>query len=298
MTIPVSRRALFQAAAAAPLAAASQAPLLPTVPLGKYPVSRLIIGSNPFSGYAYSLPSLAQHMRDWFTPENVEATLRSAERNGINTHQLSYLPEAIEQMAQLRESGSKLQYLVLSGGKMRDEPALIGEVAKRGPMAIVHHGGATDQRFKAGEHAKVKEFLARVRDSGVLVGMSSHLPENIAYAEEHGWDVDFYMASFHQLTRNAEETRKLTGEMGIGTSFLEGDPARMCKVIRAVKRPCLAFKILAAGRVAEKRGGLEEAFRFAFENIKPTDAVIVGVYPRFKDEVAENAAIVRRLLAS
>ena len=183
-------------------------------------------------------------MREWFTPENIAATLRSAERNGVNTHQLSYLPEAVEQMA------------------------------------------------------KVKDFFARVRDSGVLAGMSSHLPENIAYAEEHGWDVVFYMASFHQLTRSPEETRKLTGEMGIGTTFLQGDPARMCKVIRAVKRPCLAFKILAAGRMAEKRGGLEEAFRFAFENIKPTDAVIVGVYPRFKDEVAENAAIVRRLLAS
>lgn len=294
----VSRRALFQAAAAGPLLAGSPEPPLPTVRLGKYDVSRLIIGSNPFSGYAYSLPSLAQHMKEWFTPENVAATLRLAEQKGINTHQLSYLPEAVEQFGQLRSSGSKLQYLVLSGGKMRDDPSLIGEVAKRGPMAIVHHGGVTDQRFRAGEHGKVREFLQRVRDAGVLVGLSSHLPENIAYAEEKGWDVDFYMTSFHQLTRTPEETRKLTGEMGIGTTFMEGDPARMCKVIRAVKRPCLAFKILAAGRVAEKRGGLEEAFRFAFANIKPTDAVIVGMYPRFKDEVGENAAIVRRLLTT
>ena len=29
----------------------------------------------------------------------------------------------------------------------------------------------------------------------------------------------------------------------------------------------------------------------AFENIKPTDAVIVGMCPRFKDEISENAAM-------
>jgi anti-sigma factor ChrR (cupin superfamily) len=37
-------------------------------------------------------------------------------------------------------------------------------------------------------------------------------------------------------------------------------------------------------------------FRFAFEHIKPTDAVIVGMCPKFKDEIAENAGIVRKLL--
>jgi hypothetical protein len=72
----------------------------------------------------------------------------------------------------------------------------------------------------------------------------------------------------------------------------------MCRVIRTTKKTCLAFKILAAGRAAERRGGLEQAFRFAFQNIKPNDAVIVGMYPRFRDEVKENADIVRRLLTT
>ena len=86
--------------------------------------------------------------------------------------------------------------------------------------------------------------------------------------------------------------------MPVGVTFLEGDPARMCRTIRATKKTCLAFKILAAGRAAEGREGLEQAFRFAFENIKPSDAVIVGMYPRFKDKVKQNAGIVRSLLAT
>ena len=42
---------------------------------------------------------------------------------------------------------------------------------------------------------------------------------------------------------------------------------------------------------------VERAFRFALAGIKPTDAVIVGMYPRFKDEVRENTELVRRILA-
>ena len=296
MNHPVSRRTMLQSAAALPLAAASAAPLLPRVKLGKFEITRLIIGSNTFNGYAYSLPSLEQHMKEWFTAENVGRTLRLAEQNGINTHQFSYLPGAIEKFQRFQTDGGKLQWLLLGGGVMKDDLSLIAGAAKLGPMAIVHHGGVTDQRFRAGEHGKVQEFLKRVRDSGVMVGMSSHLPENIAHAEEHGWDVDFYMTCFYQFSRGRDQTRKMLGEMPVGTLFLEGDPARMCKVIRATKKTCLAFKILAAGRAAERREGLEQAFRFAFENIKPSDAVIVGMYPRFKDEVKENADIGRRLL--
>jgi hypothetical protein len=233
-------------------------------------------------------------MKEWFTPENVCAVLRKAEENGINTHQFSYHPRAMSDFKRYREEGGKLQWLLLGGGVMKDDLSLIAEAAKLGPIGIVHHGGVTDQRFRAGEHSKVQEFLKRVRDSGVMVGMSSHMPRNIEYAEERDWDIDFYMTCFYQLSRPREETRKLVGEMPLGTIFLEGDPARMCRVIRATRKPCLAFKILAAGRQAARRESLEQAFQFAFGNIKPDDAVIVGMYPRFKDEVQENAEIVRR----
>ena len=40
---------------------------------------------------------------------------------------------------------------------------------------------------------------------------------------------------------------------------------------------------------------VRQAFKFAFEHIKPTDGVIVGMYPRFFDEVSANAKYVREL---
>ncbi len=72
----------------------------------------------------------------------------------------------------------------------------------------------------------------------------------------------------------------------------------MTRVIRQTRKTCLAFKILAAGRLADPAEAREKAFRFAFENIKAQDAVIVGMYPRFKDEVRENADMVRRVLTT
>ena len=68
----------------------------------------------------------------------------------------------------------------------------------------------------------------------------------------------------------------------------------MAAVIRKVSRPCLAFKILAAGRMCGSRATLENAFEFAFANIKKTDAVIVGMFPILTDEIAEDAALARK----
>jgi hypothetical protein len=68
----------------------------------------------------------------------------------------------------------------------------------------------------------------------------------------------------------------------------------MYKVMRQTKKTCFAFKILAAGRIAD--GGLAGAFRTAFESIKPNDGIYVGVFPNRKDELKENAEIAHGIL--
>jgi hypothetical protein len=275
---------------------AAAAPLLPTIKLGKHDVTRLVVGSNPFNGYCYALPSLAAHMKEWSTPENVAKVLRSSQDNGINTWQFSYHDRAMADLKRYQGEGGTIQWFLLGGGPMKDNLDLIPQVARLGPIGIVHHGGVTDARFRAGEMPKVREFLKRVRDSGVMVGLSTHLPQVVELVEEQNWDVDFYMTCFYQFSRTEDEIRKMLGELPLGYVFLEKDPERMCRLIRQTRKTCFAFKILAAGRMADSPEKLEKAFRFAFDNIKPTDAVIVGMYPRFKDEVKENADLVRRLV--
>jgi hypothetical protein len=62
------------------------------------------------------------------------------------------------------------------------------------------------------------------------------------------------------------------------------------------RKTCFAFKIMAAGRIGDS--GADDAFRQAFASIKPTDGIFVGVFPRVKDEVRENAERVCRILRS
>ena len=71
----------------------------------------------------------------------------------------------------------------------------------------------------------------------------------------------------------------------------------MCAMIRRTRKPCLAFKILAAGRRCGSPEDVRRAFEFAFQNIKATDGVIVGMYPRYTDQISENAGLVRELAA-
>ncbi len=280
-------------AAASASTAASAAPSLPTVRIGKHEITRLILGANPFYGYSHASRMLDQHMRDWGTPENICEALREAEKNGITTFQTNGQDREMSDVERHRQQGGKLQVITLT----KDQPEEIA--ARLHPMGIAHHGEVTDVAFRSKKMDDVREFTKRVRQTGVLVGVSTHKPEVIEYIEDRGWDVDFYMGCVYNRTRTPDELRALlNGELPLPANevYLEKDPPRMFAVMRKAKRPCLAFKILAAGRMARTPAELNAAFRAAFAGIKPQDCVIVGHYPRFKNEIQENAERVRAIL--
>lgn len=295
------RRFLQSAAGAAALAshgAAQTTPALPTVKLGKFQISRLIIGANPLYGYSHCSRLLDAHLREYCTQDRVCEILRSAEQNGINTWQLHYGKREISDLKRHKAEGGKLQWVLLGMGDVMKDFTLLKEVAQTGPIGIVHHGNMTDDRFRAGETGKIRDFLKAVRDSGVLVGLSTHNPAVVDTAESQGWDLDFYMTCLYQQSRTREDLAKMLGEMPVGETYLEKDPERMFRMIRQTRKTCLAFKLLAAGRLINSPDQVAGAIRRALENIKPQDAIIVGMYPRYKDEVRENAETVRRILSA
>ncbi len=295
--MPATRRGFLMTAATAPLAAAaSAAPVLPTVEFAGHKVSRLIIGTNPMFGYSHFNGILDNLMREWMTPERRVETVLRAEQAGINTWQLHYHQGTMEMIDALKAKGSKMQMFLLSDFELHKDFSMIPAVAKRGFIGIAHHGNRTDEAFRTGQMARVQEFCKIVRSTGKMVGISTHNPEVVDFIESAGWDVDYYMTCLYRVSRTRDEARAaLNGEAPLGETFLEKDPVRMTRAIRQTKKPCLAFKILGAGRAGGGREQIETAFKFAFNNIKPTDAVIVGMFPKFKDEMAENAAIVRGL---
>jgi hypothetical protein len=193
----------------------------------------------------------------------------------------------------LRQRGSKMKFLCLHSGGAKEIQQVVEETQ---PIAKDHHGGATDKMFREGKSRQVHDFVKQSHDAGVLAGVSAHNPNNIKQIADEGWENDLFMNCFYYLTRTPEELQKMppVATVQIGYSFFSADPLRMTEVMRQVSQPCLGFKILAAGRLTQHPQEVRSAFQFAFERVKPTDGVIVGMYPRFRDEVRENAEHARR----
>ena len=151
--------------------------------------------------------------------------------------------------------------------------------------AIYHHGSVTDNLFKAGKYEELKDRLSIIRDHGMPAGLGTHMPEVVRYAQEHDWGVDFYVTSVYNLSLEQDRVSSaITGKANTGERFKEEDIPVMYKTVRSVDKPCLVFKILGASRRCGSQESVRNAFSEAFENIKDTDAVVVGVYPKNEDQ--------------
>ncbi len=261
-------------------------PQMPVINLGPHRISRLIVGSNPISGYSYLGSHTDRQMKEYFTTDNTVRFLLDCEKAGINTHQGS---ARMEYLKPLRDRGSRMNFISLSSDRLK-----IKEIINTAsPIAIVHHGGVTDRLFSEGDSMIVHDYIKAVKDTGVLAGVSAHNPDVIKQIADKGWEVDFFMTCFYYLTRkqNSEESMPTlpTGSY----VFYKNDPDVMTSVIRQVKQPCLAFKILGAGRLCSSQETVKKAFQYAFSNIKPSDGVIVGMFPWTFDEITADSQYVR-----
>lgn len=283
--------------ATAPVAAGGAAdPLLPTVKLGPHAVTRLIVGGNPVYGYSHFNRHLSRHMTDWHTPERVVELLKRCEQAGINTWQNSYADRTLQDLDRYRAAGGTMHWLCLGKPDWDRFPERIDDAAKRKPIGIAPHGALAERLHRANKLSTLTDLLKRIRDRGVLVGLSAHNPAVIELAEEKGWDVDYYMCCLYYLTRPRAEYEALLGkDLPLGEIYLRSDPPRMFRVVKAAKKPCLVYKVLAAGRRVESKAEVRTCFETALANVKPTDSLIVGMYQQFGDQVGENAALVREL---
>jgi hypothetical protein len=282
--------AALVAAQGAARAAAPTEPKLPQIQLGKHSLSRLICGANPFNAGSHLSTFVNREMRAYYTKDQILKTLRRCQEVGINCWQSGH--GNFELYRQFIDAGGQMHFLALEAGNSAAFPSL----AHGGCIGVAHHGEVTDRLFKDGKLDQVQDYLKRIRDSGMLVGVSTHMPAVVDAIESKGWDLDYYMTCVYERHRSQQDLEKLLGQapIPVGEVYLSKDPPRMFQAIRHTRRPCLAFKILAAGRLSERKQWVEQAFRDTLAGIKPGDGLIVGIYDRYSDQPAEDAELVRR----
>jgi len=266
---------------------------MPQIAFGDYALSRLILGSNPINGGSHLSRFVNVQMRRYFTAERIQETLRQCEAQGINTWQSG--PVNLEAYQTYVASGGTMHYIALASDS-EQEPDMLERLVAGGTIGVAHHGEVTDVFWKTGQIDKAREYCQRIRDAGVLVGVSTHIPDVVDHIVSAGWDVDFFMCCVYERHRSPEELKALLGHVPLPPKevYLESDPPRMYAAMRGTDKPCLAFKILAAGRLSDRPEWVEAAFETAFREIKPNDAVIVGMYPEYEDQIAINAEYARR----
>jgi hypothetical protein len=281
---------------------------MPTVRFGKYEIGRLIFGVNG-PGAHFSVKE-GMDARAWHTPERILQQNKRMEELGINCM------EAGQRFAMYNEQhGGKMLWSARgsarTGTESEQRPWVHPkEIAKRGPISIHHQGAGdngTDAWWRQGKLNVVREYCKMVRDTGVLVAVTSHRPEVFMEIESQGWDVDYYMTCLYKYGRTHSEWVKdfasnphmMPVEIGYPTegnselyggeiAFVQGDPPEMLKVVKQCKKPCWVYKLLASTRLTQRQDIVEDRFKYILSNIKSTDAVVVGMWDKYQDEFAIN----------
>lgn len=262
---------------------------LPTVPFGPTEVSRLIVGGNPLSGNSHFSQALSEEMANYFTADRIVRTLLRCQELGVTVMQSRADRHIMRVLREYHDRGGNMQWIAQTASELANLAKNVRDIAAAGAIGAYHHGSRTDSLWLGGDIDEVLPLLKLMRDVGLQVGLGTHIPEVIDYVEEQGWDIDFYMACVYNLNRSPREGAIVDGlgDMEKGP-FVDEDREEMARRILATDKTVLAFKILGAGRNSQSPEATREAFRWAFAHIKPKDAIVVGMFPKYCDQVKEN----------
>jgi hypothetical protein len=278
--------------------------LLPTVNFLGASVTRMIVGDNPQTGHSYIEDRInGEEMKAFYTPEKVLETLFVIEDAGYNTIMPLATPENLEILKKFRKLGGKLK-IIFQPYALEPLAENLPKMLELEPLAVYHQGTTTDYLTETGDLATLFANFELLKNSGVKFGIATHVPETVLRAEKEGWGADFYTFCMYNARRGrrGEMSGFITGRTKAGLIFYPEDRFTAYKVVQQVKKPFIAYKILAGGQIfsghrPEEYPAVAEKFiRETYENIKPGDVTCVGVFQRDSDQARENAQIVRRVL--
>jgi tetratricopeptide (TPR) repeat protein len=98
-------------------------------------------------------------------------------------------------------SGGQMQWIGQTASEFASLRANVAEIARYKPIAIYNHGTHTDNSWHSGKIDSIRDIVRCIKDLGLPAGIGSHIPQVIEYAEERGWETDFYMCCFYNLAR-------------------------------------------------------------------------------------------------
>jgi hypothetical protein len=241
------------------------------IQFGANKVSRLILGSNPFSGFSHQSVANDQAMQRYYTVDTIKRTIREAEALGINTLLARTDHHVMRMLLEYRDEGGTVQWFAQTCPEVGDHVACVNRAAAGGANACHIHGGVMDHLLAQGKLDEIPRVVEMIRSKGMLAGIAGHSVKVFEWAEEH-LDVDYYMCSYYNpLDRTSNPEHVAGNEEYYGQEHR----AAMTALIQHLSKPAIHYKVLAAGR-----NDPAEAFAHVARSLRPCDAVCVGVYTK------------------
>lgn len=258
---------------------------LPKGKIGKFEISRLVMGGNLIGGWAHSrdliyVPALSMAYN---TEQKIFETLMLAEKAGINTINIGFPSNPVLKKYK-QVTGSKMIVISQVAPNMEKDDyfAEIHAAMESGADILQIQGNWIDVLARDDKFDVIVKMMEKIRSEGYIAGMGAHSVEGLVLCEEKGIIPDYYMKTLHHdryWSAHPVENRTSFEVMGgcspdhnkyhdnMFCAFPEKDVA----FIERTKLPVMAFKVLAAGAIDPRDG-----FNWALQN--GADFLCVGMF--------------------
>jgi hypothetical protein len=273
-----------QPAATAPASGAGQEPF-PTGKIAGQEFSRLMMGGNLIGGWAHSreLAYVSPLMRRYNSPAKIRETLELGERNGLTAIN-TWVMDDNAQLFEHWKQGGKMKWFAQvrldAGGGFSQIQRAVDEGATG-----IHLTGDTCENLLNGDFDKIAGSVQFIRSHKCIAGVAAHDLRVIVECEKQKLDVDFYQKTLHTHDYFTAAAPDATEALGPHDNSWCKDPQAVIDVFASIKKPFIAFKILAAGAIQPRA-----AFPFAFNS--GADFILVGM---FDWQIEEDAKLARRV---
>lgn len=292
---------------------------MPKGKLGKFEISRLVMGCNPMGGWSHSrdLRYVGTLSKNWHTPEKMKETWAVGEKAGLNlTNLTANMYSTFNEYK--KETGSKMMNMCqCSIGRPEDRLAPLKQAVDDGSDFIYIQGENTDNLALSKATEDLHQALEYTKSQGLLFGVGAHSLQTILESRELGVKPDFYYKTFHHdnyWSATPREKRveymqytSRTGQPRGTRPALAGSPnaprvdhdayndnmwdyfpEKTIEAFKSIDVPLFGFKVMAAGALTPADG-----IRWAFEN--GADFVCAGMYDF---QVVEDVNITVEILSS
>jgi hypothetical protein len=254
--------------------------------VGGLSVSRMIIGTNWFLGWSHQSPAKDHLIKSKMDRKAIADVLEVFFRSGVDTIMgpLAQNPSIFDAIKDAEDrTGAKCIKVdtpiinVQDTDAGRDETkAILDQVAASGAEICMPHHTSVERLLDRSTQQirRLGEYTNMIRERGMIPGLSAHMPEVLAYADQNDYDVETYIQIYNC--------------MGF---LMQIEVEWIHKLITNAKKPVMTIKPMAAGRVTPFVG-----LTFVWNTIRDQDMVTVGTMtPAEAAEVIElSLAILER----